>query len=555
MAKLQNLNRFVYAPQVNDIGRSRFSRPFTHKTTMVAGDIVPIYCDEVLPHDTWSIDLSHVIRSLTPAVPVMDNAFIDFYAFFVPMRLCTKGSDDWQKICGQKEPDESYADDVEYTMENTGNIHDWKSNPIESMSVLNYLGIPVLAGDRSEYLKINDTRVRGLIKIYNDWFRDQNIQNSLNFEDLSSGSGDAFTLRSAYPFKANKFHDYFTSGLPAPQKGPSVLLPLLGEAPVVALEDEYTPQGTIKQAVKVRNISGNVPANKTLVTSSGLLSQDATSTPSVGGGAHLYFSNLYADLSEVTGATINQLRLSFAIQRMFEKDARGGTRYIEVLQNHFHCAPIDETLQRPKYLGGKRVPLQMTQVLQSVGLDSAPLGATGAFSNTSDTSKLVISSSFEEYGYIYVCAIIRTSQTYSQGISRDWFRNRRFDYYWPVFANLGEQATLKRELFYDGNNNAKSEEVFNYQEAWAEYRYHPSMVTGNLAPNANDLLLTPWTYALKLTDYPVFNEAFLRQDRKQIDDTLAVDNSPYQYICDFYFDCDVTRPMPLYSIPGLIDHH
>lgn len=584
MAKLSNLNHFVYAPQVQDIGRSRFPRRFNHKTSMISGQIVPILFDEVLPHDTWKIDLAALVRSVTPAVPVMDSAYIDFYAFFTPMRLLTKSSKDWQEICGENTGG-YWAQTSEVTLETSGNLLKTSQSvspgtcTIEPQSVLNYLGYPILNHDSSSQNQVDFyfPAMRNINLIYNEYFRDQNTQPPIDFTwDVAQINKDNKGGEN-YPYWSNKFPDYFTTALPSPQKSPSVLIPLFdGDAPVYSGSStsgrtEKNTGGT--KWVRSDGLPWNTAAanngvaltihpyslRKAPITGPFDTQGDVFDSPSAAGPT-VRVDNLWADLASASGATVNQLRFAFALQRLFEKDARGGSRYIETLRNHFGTAPLDATLQRPQYLGGKRIPLSMLQVLQtSETTENSPLGSTGAFSNSSMNAGICPLHSFTEFGYITVVATIRTQQTYSQGLPRMFSRNRRFDFYWPVFANLGEQAVLKKEMYipYTGGTSSadQNENVFGYQEAWAEYRFHPNQVSGYLAPNAKDPILTAWTYALNLSDYPVLNQEFMKQPRSQVDDTLAIADSTYQFICDFEFDCDVVRPMPLYSIPGLIDHH
>lgn len=559
MSSFDKLNRFVHNPTNIDISRSRFSRPFTHKTTFNSGKLIPIFIDEVLPGDTFDIDISSVVRMMTPAVPVMDNCFMDIFFFFVPNRLCTNSPDDWQKICGEN-TSSYWANQEEHSLLSTGNavslfnlFDNADDDEVMSGSAMNYLGLPLggsyfASSNNSKDVVINTMPLRAYCKIWNEFFRDQNLQAPLELTtpDFYTSHGNGYYNLNTDCLPVNKLHDYFTSALPSPQKGESVIIPIGLSCPVETVANK---NGTLAP-LRFESVAGATPSNGALSVTGGALAQ---------GSMQLVPDNLVADLSQATGSSINQLRQAFAIQKMLERDARGGSRYREMLKAHFSVTLPDATAQVPEYLGGKRIPINVTQVLQTSSTNSeSPLGSTGAFSNTGFSDSMFIKS-FTEYGYILGVACVRTAQSYSQGIPRLFSRNRRFDFYYPVFANLGEQPIKRTELYLPHNATddtflTQHGNIFGYQEAWAEYRYHPDLVTGNFAPDSADPLLTLWTYTNNFATMPVLNSDFIKQPKEQIDQTL-VTSFTYQFIGDFYFDVKTTRPMPMYSIPGLIDHH
>ena len=548
MSFIDTLNRFAQSPVGLDIGRSKFKRDFTHKTTFESGRLIPLYWDEVLPGDTFKVDMAAVVRSITPAVPVMDNSFLDVFFFWVPNRLCCEHPNDWAAVCGENF-DSYWAQSTEKTLDNTGNMASlYAFGAIEPGSVANYLGLPVLSSIASGADKINLLPFNAYVKIWNEWFRDQNTQSPRGTaQDILTNDAADFTDRDNV-FRVNKVHDYFTSVLPGPQKGASVLLPLGTTAPVLA----GTTINSFDQPLKWRSGTGNINTAASVgIKSNGETSYANATAPT---NASIAPSNLYADLQAATAASINSIRLAFALQRFSEKQGLGGSRYREVLKSFFGVSIPDTTVQVPEYIGGFRTPLNITQVLQNSPTSGSPLGATGAFSNTG-MARHGFTKSFNEFGIIMAVACVRTTQTYSQGISKKFTRNRRFDFYWPTFANLGEQPVYKSELYAKANLSDLKGSVFGYQEAWAEYRYNPSLVTGYFAPDANDATLTAWTYTNNFTANPVLNSTFMYQPESQIGDTLVVTNGNYQFLGDFAFDVTCVRPMPLYSIPGLIDHH
>lgn len=555
MGYIDKINRFVDNPVNLSIKRSTFARPFEHKTTFNAGKLVPIFCDEVLPGDTFNLDLSLVIRSITPAVPVMDNSFLDVYFFFVPSRLCTVHEKDWQKIFGEN-VSSYWSNSSESTLDNTGNMEDINVGDIQPTSIGAYLGLPIghWSDGSSATFMLSTLPLNAYRLIWNEWFRDQNLQapiTSIYYDDAC--------------LDVCKVHDYFTSALPAPQKGDSVFLPLGNLAPVYPTSDNVkfnTNMDYLRFASKSSSALAPINGGGNIVYKPGATPGDAytilDTTSSSYSGNGILPSNLWADLRSASAISVNALREAFAIQKLLEKDARGGTRYREMLKAHFGVSIPDATVQVPEYLAGKRIPLNMSQVLQTSENGNSPLGTTGAFSNTFNSDKMFVKS-FTEFGYIMGVACVRTSQSYSQGIPKMFTRNRRYDFYHPVFANLGEQAVKTQELFIALDSNydwiVSNTDVFGYQEAWAEYRYKPNLVTGGFAPNAGDSVLASWTYTNNFTAKPVLNDSFIKQPRSQVDNTLVVNNANYQFLADFYFNLKCTRPMPLYSIPGLVDHH
>ena len=398
----------------------------------------------------------------------------------------------------------------------------------------------------------------------NEWFRDENLSDPLNIpvDDATLGGSNGTNyitdvVKGGMPFKAAKFHDYFTSALPAPQKGPDVTIPVSGGAnyPVQTLSKDIPGSPTAPLRVKTfdempYNVIG---INKSTAPQPGSVwaSQNTTS-----GGADFFVpTNLWAiNDGSVSAATINQLRMAFQVQKLYEKDARGGTRYIEILKSHFGVTSPDARLQRPEYLGGNRIPVNINQVVQNSATqaDGTPLGDTAAFSVTTDVHGDFIKS-FVEHGFVIGVMVARYDHTYQQGLERFWSRKDRLDYYFPVFANIGEQPILNKEIYAQGTT--QDDEVFGYQEAWADYRYKPSRVAGEMRSMAQTSL-DVWHLADEYTQLPKLSDAWIREDKTNVDRVLAVTSSvSNQMFADLYIQCKATRPMPVYSIPGLIDHH
>lgn len=554
-------SRFALNPTRLDMSRSRFDRSSSYKTTFNVGDLIPFYVDEVLPGDTFTIDTSKVVRMQTLLTPIMDNIYLDTYFFFVPNRLTWTH---WRELMGEN-TQSAWLPQVEYSVPQvTAPAGGWNVG-----TIADYMGIPTgVAG-----LSVNAMPFRAYALICNEWFRDENLSDPLNIPvtdatvaGVNTGNYITDVVKGGLPFKCAKYHDYFTSCLPAPQKGPDVTIPVGTLEPLPVVTGDV--HGGSSSALYFQTLSGgNAPTTGVNLYRS---SSDSSTYPNtfLGKGAAASISgptdnlekyvpsNLWAlqDSTSVAAATINQLRTAFQIQKLYERDARGGTRYIEILKSHFGVTSPDARLQRPEYLGGSRIPININQVVQNSGTpsDGTPQGTVAAYSVTTD-SHSEFTKSFVEHGFVIGLMVARYDHTYQQGLERFWSRKDRFDYYWPVFANLGEQAVLNKEIFAQGTE--EDDEVFGYQEAWADYRYRPSRVTGEMRSSYKQSL-DVWHLADYYQTRPSLSDAWIREDSKTVNRVLAVaDNVSAQLFCDVYVRCFATRPMPLYSIPGLIDHH
>lgn len=520
------------------IPRSVFDRSHGYKTTFNSGFLVPFYVDEVLPGDSFKLTATLFARLATPIVPFMDNLYLETFFFFVPNRLVW---DNWQKFNGeQKNPTDS-TDFLIPTVSGTN---------VQNQTLWDYFGLPT---NVNKALKVNALPFRAYNLIFNEWFRDENLQ-----ESLKVPTGDGPDNLSDYSLvRRGKRHDYFTSCLPWPQKGPGVEISIGGVASVHASGTPtfkpVTVSGTRGQLIRQPNtLGGTMKVGDGFDFNSVDFAPDGYHVAGDSGSMmHLDWLSpgLQVDLSTATPISINDLRQAFQIQKLYERDARGGTRYTEILRSHFGVISPDARLQRPEYLGGSSARISINPVQQtSATNETTPQGNLAAYGVCSDSFH-GFSKSFVEHGYVFGFVNVRADLTYQQGLNRMWSRQGRFDFYWPVLAHLGEQAVLNKEIYAQGT--ADDDKVFGYQERYAEYRYYPGQITGKFR-STDPQPLDSWHLAQKFSSLPTLSSQFI-QDNPPVERVIAVQDEP-QFLFDSYIRLKCARPMPVYSVPGLVDH-
>ena len=550
-----NEQHFLQIPEMH-ASRTRFNRDQTVLTTFDAGKLIPFFVDEVLPGDTFQVDTSAIVRMTTPKYPVMDDAYIDLYYFYTPNRILW---DNFKHFMGEVEetpwmPSKTYT--VPQIKVNGSNE---KPAPDER-SIMDYMGVPTKV---KKPFSINALPVRAYVKIWNEFFRDENVDNAAVLKTDDTDVTYSFSTEKEETMEkdlqnavlggnllpVNKFHDYFTSCLPYPQRGPEVALPMAGNAPIYTYEDENLTKkrDLVVNTFSTSNTGG--PAVEGRLYGMGTAFSTLSMAQGVYGSGNPVKVYAGADLSEVAAATINDLRQAVTVQQYYEALARGGSRYREQVQALWNVTISDKTVQVPEYLGGGRYHVNVNQIIQTSGQQAStdtPIGETGAVSVT-PINESSFTKSFEEHGFVIGVACVRHNRSYQQGLERFWSRKDRLDYYVPQFANLGEQPVKKKEIMLTGE--ATDEETFGYQEAWADYRMKPNRVSGLMRSNATGTL-DFWHYADNYAKVPTLSQEWMAEGKSEIARTLIVQDEP-QFFGAIRIANKTTRRMPLYSVPGL----
>lgn len=546
---------FSGVPQLHK-PRSKMVIPHDLLTSWDTGQLIPIFVDpDITPGDSIKMKMASVIRMATPLYPIFGNIVADIMFFFVPYRLVW---DHWKEFWGESKSD--WYQTTEYLVPVLTAAKTNAAFPVDPKSLADYMGIPCLPTMTADGHNFSALPFRAYCKIWNDWFKSEPLQQDVPYptDDTNRNYSSAITAQGGTVLNANKLMDYFTGALPAPQAGPTVTIPLGDWAPVYPRANEVTPRTGTLDFLNWRQTVGTLTDGRhnliaAVVNSGsgkGITYAEETQTATLTNQS-VYPTNLWTDLAQATAASINSIRTAFQIQKFYETRARGGNRYIEIIKSIFGVTSPDARLQRSEYIGGKRVPINIQTVLQTSSTDAtSPQGNTGAYSHTADSDTL-FSHSFTEHGVLIGLICCRYYHGYDQGTPKGFLRRKWTDFYNPIFASLGEQPIEVQELYTTGT--AADTDAFGYQEAWAGgYRYHPNLATGEMRTTYAQSL-KPWHLVDEYNSQPSLGSNWIQEDKNNVSRTLAV-TSQNQFFGDFYFRPVYTRVMPLYSVPGLIDH-